>query len=206
MTPVKHCQVSQNRWGGVLEDYLAVHEFIDSTKALCADNRHRVLHTHWAIDYVILPLFGRTLTNSEGKRVPLKELIEQDHILPDYRNRFIPTLNDFVSAIEDEGLDDTKQRLDTFHLKYANPEISALLLSPLAVTGKVKSLLVTHNSWFINTIVPALYPQSPTINEFDLSPADLFERMKLELWMDNGADYPRSVPKNIRIRSQASLS
>jgi len=94
MTPVKHCIISQKRWGGTLDDYLPIHEFIDSTKVLCADNRHRILHTHWALDFIVLPLFGRMMTNSDGKRVPVKEMVERDHLLPDYGNRFIPTLND----------------------------------------------------------------------------------------------------------------
>lgn len=203
MTPIKHCQLSQKRWGGVLEDYLPIHEFIDSTKVLCADNRHRILHTHWAIDNVILPLFGRTLTNSDGKMVPVKEMVERDHLLPDYRNQFIPTLNDFVVAIEDTDINDIKTRIENFHMDFSNTQISQLLLSPLAATGKIKSLLITHNSWFVNSIVPLLHPELPIIAEFDLSPADLFGRMKFELWMDNGADRPASAVQMLDMRASA---
>jgi len=193
MTPYKHAQISQKRWGGEVEDYLLIHEFIDSTKTLCADNRHRILHTHWALDNILLPLFGRTLINSDGKSVPVKEMIERDHFLPDFSNKFIPTLNDFVIAINDANDDELKTRIDTFHSHYSNTDISRLLLSPLAATGKLKSLLITHNSWFINSVVPLLYEQSPIIAEFELSPADVFNSMRFETWMYSGADLPPSA-------------
>jgi len=202
MTPIKHCQISQKRWGGVLEDYLSIHEFIDSTKVLCADNRHRVLHTHWALDNIILPLFGRTMVNSDKKIVPIKEMVERDHLLPDYRNQFIPTLNDFVIAIEDADFSDIKLQIEQFHMDFSNTAVSQLLLSPLAATGKIKSLLITHNSWFVNSIMPLLHPELPIITEFDLSPADLFDRMKFELWMDNGADHPASAQQMMAMRTE----
>ncbi len=33
---------------------------------------------------------------------------------------------------------------------------SDLLLSPLQITGKLQSLLLTHNSWFLNAICPKI--------------------------------------------------
>lgn len=46
MRPYRHAMSSAARFGGTWQDYLAVHEFIDSTKACCADARHRmILHS-----------------------------------------------------------------------------------------------------------------------------------------------------------------
>src|SRR5947208_14475280 len=46
MRPFQHAMSSASRFGGRWQDYLAVHELIDSTKACCADPRHRmVLHS-----------------------------------------------------------------------------------------------------------------------------------------------------------------
>jgi len=193
MTPFKHCKISRKRWGGAFEDYLPIHEFIDSTKVLCADNRHRVLHTHWAIDHIVLPLFGRTFVNSEGHEVIVKELVEQDHILPDYRYQFIPTLGDFVSSMNTEITPNLSARIERFHTRYCHSDISQILLSPLAATGQLASLLITHNSWFINSVVPKLLPCAPYLENFDISPDDLFGCMQFELWMDNGADLPPSA-------------
>lgn len=197
MTPAKHSQISLRRWGGCVEDYHAIHEFIDSTKALCADGRHRILHTHWALDNIVIPIFGRTFTNSSGKKVYTKELCEIDHFLPDFANQFIPTLGDFTDALPEISNAGITQRIEAFHSEFAQiPSISKLLLSPLGVTGRMKSLLFTHNSWFINTVLPMVYPAETAkihLINFDLTPADVFIPMNFELWMDNGAARPPSA-------------
>lgn len=194
MNAYKHAEISVKRRGGVVEDYLAIHDFMDSTKELCSDNRHRILHTHWGIRRVVVPIFGQTITNSNGKLVNVKDLCEQDHILPDYLNRFIPTLADFVSAIDAHDADE--QKLQEFARSYENDqELSELLLSPLANTGSITSLFLTHNSWFINDIVPKVLKRKPIIQNFNISPADFFNRMTFKLWMDNGSAIPPSAQK-----------
>lgn len=193
MNPRQHCRISVRRWGGVEGDYYPIHEFIDSTKTLCADGRHRVLHTHWAIQHVVVPIFGHTIVNADGKNVDVKDMCERDHLLADYGNRFIPTLADFISAVT---VDDARLRqdLEKFHSEFAgDPGISELLLSPLAVTGRVKSLLVTHNSWFINAVLPRIFGVDPLIRDFDIVPAQLFNAMEFRTWMDNGLACPPSA-------------
>jgi hypothetical protein len=190
-----HSEISVRRRGGKIEDYYPIHDFIDCTKELCSDNRHRILHTLWGIKQVVIPIFGHTITNSEGKAINVKDLCEQDHVLPDYHNRFIPTLSDFVEAME--GRQDDLLRFQAFFEAYKdNTELTRLLLSPLNYTGQAKALFLTHNSWFVNDIVPRIFNTSPTLQEFAISPAEIFERMDFKLWMDNGADYPPSA-KNI---------
>ena len=163
MNPRQHCRISVRRWGGVESDYYPIHEFIDSTKSLCADGRHRILHTHWAVQHVVVPIFGHTMINADGKHVDVKDMCERDHLLADYGNRFIPTLADFVSAISVDEPGMTRD-IERFHSEFAgNPQVSELLLSPLAVTGRVRSLLVTHNSWFINTVLPQIFDAIPQL-------------------------------------------
>jgi len=195
LNAVKHCQISVKRWGGVESDYLEIHNFIDHTKSLCADARHRILHTHWAVNHIVIPIFGHSLVNSEGKRVDVKDMCERDHLLVDYQNKFIPTLSDFVEAIPDREIDSNlKKRLETFHSEYIdNNEISELMLTPLAYTGRLNSLLITHNSWFVNTIVPKIFDTRPVIKDFIIEPSALFNAMNFELWMDNGITYPQSA-------------
>lgn len=191
MNAVIHAQISVKKRGGCIEDYLAIHEFIDSTKELCSDNRHRILHTMWGIKRVIMPIFGHSIINSSNKTVNVKDLCEQDHILPDYQNRFIPTLADFVSAIDQEAV--AELDFEGFAQSYADdPELMELLLSPLHNTGKKAALLITHNSWFINEIVPKILKRQPQIKDFSISPKDLFNNLHFKLWMDNGAAYPES--------------
>jgi hypothetical protein len=191
-----HSEISVKKRGGTIEDYYAIHDFMDSTKELCSDNRHRILHTHWGIKQVIIPVFGHTLINSDGKTVNIKDLCEQDHILPDYHNRFIPTLADFVEAISPQEND--LERFQKFFKSYKeNSELTRLLLSPLSYTGQAKSLLITHNSWFINHIIPLIFNTLPNIKEFTIAPSELFNRMSFKLWMDNGSAYPESA-KNLQ--------
>lgn len=187
-----HAQISLKRRGGSIEDYLPIHEFIDCTKELCSDNRHRILHTMWGIRRVVVPIFGTNITNSDGKLINVKDLCEQDHILPDYQQRFIPNLADFADAIipaeNDENL------LKAFIKDYEeDPEMCELLLSPLNNTGKMHALFFTHNSWFINDIVPRILGRKPEIRNFSIAPADFFNRMAFRLWMDNGTSIPASA-------------
>jgi hypothetical protein len=193
MNPVEHCKISVSKRGGEIDDYYPLHSFIDSTKELCSDNRHRVLHTHWGIRRVIIPIFGHTIKISSGRLVDVKDICEQDHILPDYRNKFIPTLQDFTDELDD--LNETEQKeINLTHIQYnQHQNIQELLMSPFRITGQLKSLRITYNGWFCNEIIPKLFPQRFSQIENELR---LFEKMKFVEWMDNGAQLPKSA-KNI---------
>lgn len=196
MNPEVHARISVNRWGGQIEDYYAIHYFMDSTKELCSDNRHRILHTLWGVRRIVIPIFGKSIVNSEGKTVNVKDLCERDHILPDYQSRFIPTLTDFVGSMDADALPGWRSKIEKLHQRYCDDRAtSELLLSPLAHTGKLESLLLTHNSWFLNEILPKVVERPPVLTNFELSPADFFNHMRFELWMDNGASLPPSAQK-----------
>jgi hypothetical protein len=193
----KHAEISVKKRGGQVEDYYKIHEFIDCTKSICSDNRHRILHTMWGVNYIVIPIFGHTIINSDNKKVNVKDLCEQDHILPDYHNRFIPTLNDFVEAIEFDIDIEWKQKIEKcFKIYKEDREMANLLLSPLNITGSIKSLVLTHNSWFLNFIIPKILQKEFELREFEISISEIFNIMKFELWMDNGVDIPNSC-KNI---------
>lgn len=227
MNAIKHAQISARRRGGIADDYIDIHQFIDSTKNLCSDNRHRIFHTLWAVNEIVLPIFGHQITNSDGKVVDVKDLCEKDHLLVDFRHRFIPTLSDFVQAMEVELTPSQRQAIEKVHAFYAsNSEystvISRLLLSPLALTGQLKSLLITHNSWFLLSVLPryieALMQQNSDANavaianplptelfsqDFELSGTVIFEQMKFKSWMNHGADYPPSAQAVKQLHSHA---
>ncbi len=91
--PLIHARSSAKRFGGKPEDYLAIHEKIDSTKMAHAEVTHRcVFHSAFGI-YLIEELFGRTLTNSDGKEVSVRDVAEQ-HVLEDLG--CIPSLSDWL--------------------------------------------------------------------------------------------------------------
>lgn len=196
MNSIIHSKISVSKRGGRIEDYLPIHNFIDSTKELCSDNRHRILHTMWGINRVIVPIFGHTIVNSDNKEINVKDLCEQDHILPDYQNKFIPTLSDFVDAIEKKI--EIEFDFKSFSKKYEmDKPLFDLLISPLNNTGIKSSLLITHNSWFINEIVPKVLKREVEIKDFEIRPSDLFDNMAFKLWMDNGNSFPKSCKMTI---------
>jgi hypothetical protein len=90
MNPIQHARVSARRWGGVPDDYVAVHALIDSTKMLCTDNRHRILHTFWAVQEVVIPVFGHTMHNSAGREVDIKDICEKTICCPIFSIALFP--------------------------------------------------------------------------------------------------------------------
>lgn len=97
--PITHAISAARRFGGNPEDYLEIHEFMDSSKQGLSDNRHRAMtHNSWFI-YNILPrVFGTTITNAQGTSIPVTSIGEQ-HVLEDYGGRFIPTMQDWLQGI-----------------------------------------------------------------------------------------------------------
>lgn len=103
MIPYIHAESSVKRFGGKPEDYLDIHELMDSSKAAYSTNAHRILtHNSWFVVIILPKIFGHVRINSEGKRYNVKDIGEY-HILEDFRMRFIPTVQDYV---EDMGCPD----------------------------------------------------------------------------------------------------
>jgi hypothetical protein len=92
MKPMLHALVSAKKFGGKPEDYMKVHDFIDSSKAHMPDVRHRaLLHSSFGI-YMVEQVFGHELENSEGLMVQIRDIAEE-HVLSDLG--FIPTVQDY---------------------------------------------------------------------------------------------------------------
>jgi hypothetical protein len=91
-----HSVIHAKKYGGIPDDYQAIDDFIDSSKATMADMRHRaLLHSSFGI-YICEKVFGNTITNSEGKEVPVR-LIAEEHILQDLG--FIPTVEHYLGLM-----------------------------------------------------------------------------------------------------------
>ena len=97
--PFIHAQSSARKFGGVPEDYLDIHQLMDSSKGSIADNRHRALtHNAWFLSVILERIFGVTITNSDGRQVTVRAIGEQ-HVLEDFGNRFIPSAQDYLEGI-----------------------------------------------------------------------------------------------------------
>ena len=124
--PFHHAVSSARRFGGTPEDYLRIHELMDSSKAAWADPRHRVvMHTsfgivlaaqiigleqqvaayqrvfRWVPRWVqrllgIPQVIPNTIRLGNGRRVPIRFVTEQ-HCQEDFG--FVPTLEQYMKPL-----------------------------------------------------------------------------------------------------------
>ena len=99
--PLQHAAQSVKLWGGVVEDYLPIHNWLDATKELFADFRHRALRHHSHGIFEAERVFGATLTNSRGKVVLVLYICEQ-HILEDCGGK-VPTVSDWLRHLQPQA-------------------------------------------------------------------------------------------------------
>jgi len=98
--PLIHAQSSVKKFGGEIKDYIEIHNLMDSSKGAIADSRHRCLtHTSWFLSVILERIFGVFIVNSEGRQVSVRDIGEQ-HILEDFRGKFIPTAQDYLQEME----------------------------------------------------------------------------------------------------------
>lgn len=76
-----HAVSASHKWGGTPEDYLPIEEFIDSSKQVIGDARHRALYHHTLGVYLCERIFGKTITVGKNK-IPVR-LIAERHIIED---------------------------------------------------------------------------------------------------------------------------
>ena len=97
--PMIHSKSSVKRWGGKVEDYLAIHELIDSPKATMNNNSARLLtHNTWFAYTIIPKIFGYNIINSDGRSVDSVD-IAMLHIAEDFRMKFVPTPQDYLKHV-----------------------------------------------------------------------------------------------------------
>lgn len=77
-----HAQASARHFGGEPEDYIAIHEWIDQFKKLVGDITHRQYLHNTAGPWMAQEVFGRTITNSDGKKINVRDICE-NHIVED---------------------------------------------------------------------------------------------------------------------------
>lgn len=96
MKPYIHARCSRRNFGGVENDYLAIHDFIDSSKMCMPDMRHRaILHSSFGI-FIAEKVFGTYIVNSDGKVVQVRDIAEK-HVIEDMGK--IPTVEDYLEHL-----------------------------------------------------------------------------------------------------------
>lgn len=95
--PVFHAESSVRLWGGRIEDYLPIHDWLDAPKECFADFRHHALRHQAHGIFEAERLFRHAFTNSDGRVVPVRYIAEQ-HIKEDCGGR-VPSVADWLSEI-----------------------------------------------------------------------------------------------------------
>lgn len=97
MKPHIHAKSSAKKFGGDPNDYMDIHQFMDSSKAHIADVRHRALfHSSFGC-FIVEQVFGITRTNSAGKEYSTRDIAEQ-HIIEDLGK--IPSVQEYFQHME----------------------------------------------------------------------------------------------------------
>jgi hypothetical protein len=117
MKPFLHAAISAKKYGGKPEDYQALHEFFDRSKASYPSFEHRAIyHNSWGI-FELQERFGSTIVNSDGKTVSTRD-IGEDHVIQDLG--FIPTLEQCINALKTKDslwLSGTRKKMKTVSMK-----------------------------------------------------------------------------------------
>ena len=103
MNPLIHSKSSVKRWGGKVENYLPIHQLLDSPKSCMNNNTARCLtHNTWFAYEIIPKIFGYNIINSDGKSVDTVD-IAMLHISEDFRGNFVPTPQDYLKHMNLQG-------------------------------------------------------------------------------------------------------
>jgi Domain of unknown function (DUF6915) len=90
-----HAVSAAHKWGGIAEDYIEIEEFIDSSKKIIGDVRHRSLYHHTEGIWLCQRIFGRTIAIGR-RQVPVR-LIAERHVLEDLG--WLPSPADYIGGM-----------------------------------------------------------------------------------------------------------
>ncbi len=137
----KHSLLSKKKFGGIPEDYLTLHKFLDSSKLFYYHTKHRLLlHNTYGIDLCVQK-FGVTLLNSDSKTILVRD-IAAEHCKEDLCG-VVPTLNNWFK-FTDASL---TERLQPF--RSCNMVLEEFVLRPYVFSGLSASLLITQSNFGI---------------------------------------------------------
>jgi hypothetical protein len=98
--PYHHAVSSVKKWGGCVEDYIAIHSWFDESKSHFADFRHRALRHHSEGIFEMEKIFGQSFINSDGKVVYTRYVGEM-HVREDC-DGYVPTAKEWIESLENK--------------------------------------------------------------------------------------------------------
>lgn len=94
-----HAVSASRKWGGTPDDYIEIEEFIDSSKKIIGDSRHRSIYHHTEGVWLCQTIFGRTIAVQKEHTevlVPVR-LVAERHILEDLG--WLPSPKDYIDGM-----------------------------------------------------------------------------------------------------------
>lgn len=91
-----HAESSARKFGGLAEDYLEIHTWLDASKSAFAAPAHRALRHHATGVFEAEERFGVAIVNSASRRVPVRFIAER-HVREDLGR--IPSLQDWLGDL-----------------------------------------------------------------------------------------------------------
>jgi len=197
MKPLQHAQISQKTHGGCWQDYIDVHNFLDSSKSTCAHFKHRFLLHHSEGIELGVKICGQKLTSRDNKTIETRQLLTEHLIedlgkvvkiedwaqalLPDGEAKFNQFLTRKREQIENNSVTGEKQLFDAFRLS-ENDRVSVcdFLRFPLKNSTHPAALLVSHNSFAIflaEKIFGVAFAKDGNSNKQLISVREVFERL-----------------------------
>ena len=98
--PLIHAKSSAKKFGGKLEDYIHLHDWLDETKAWVGHSNHRMFRHHSEGIFEMEKIFGKSFVNSDGKTVYTRYVGEQ-HVKEDC-DGYIPTAREWFQIVENK--------------------------------------------------------------------------------------------------------
>jgi hypothetical protein len=98
--PIEHSKSSVKSWGGKIEDYLHLHNWLDETKGWYGHSMHRLFRHHSEGIFEMEKVFGPSFINSDGRTVYTRYVGEQ-HVREDCYG-YIPTAKEWIDNLNNK--------------------------------------------------------------------------------------------------------
>src|SRR6266508_4553178 len=78
MKPLQHARITARRYGGEWQDWIAIHDWIDRSKAIFPSMQHRMfLHSDFG-EWLAVRIHGEAIEAEDGTVIPTRDLF-RDH-------------------------------------------------------------------------------------------------------------------------------
>ena len=82
MKPLQHARITAHRYGGGWQDWIAIHDWIDRSKAIFPSMQHRMfLHSDFG-EWLTVKIHGEAIRSKSGAIIPTRDLF-RDHQVED---------------------------------------------------------------------------------------------------------------------------